>query len=59
MLAAHYQMSGAERDLINEIALLRAQLVGIKDYAEAVEKENNILRQRIKELDKMEQGALP
>lgn len=48
-------MSEAERELRIEIALLRAQLVGIRDYAETVEQENRRLTQRIKELDKTEQ----
>lgn len=48
-------MTPNANELRIEIALLRAQLVGIRDYAEAVEQENRRLIRRLKELDKAEQ----
>ena len=49
-------MSETEREMSITIASLRAQLGGIKLYADEVSAENKILRLRLKGVDKPKQG---
>jgi hypothetical protein len=48
--------SERERELQMEVASLRAQLGGIKLYADEVSAENKMLRLQLKGVDKLEQG---